>query len=106
MQQRDITRGILTVLFASALGILLIVCVVGAGVYLWARQEGLSPLTAIRLRISLVRHEDALTAPAGSDPQYRRFEVRPGDTAYSIASNLGAAGLITLCALLPAGRRA
>ena len=95
MQQRDITRGILTVLFASALGILLIVCVVGAGVYLWARQEGLSPLTAIRLRISLMRNEDALTSPAGGDPQYRRFEVRPGDTAYSIASNLGAAGLIT-----------
>ncbi|MEW6579139.1 MAG: endolytic transglycosylase MltG [Chloroflexota bacterium] len=95
MQQRDITRGILAVLFTSALGILLIACVVGGGVYLWARQEGLSPLTAIRLRVSLMRHEDALTSPAGSDPQYRRFEVRPGDTAYSIAANLGAAGLIT-----------
>lgn len=94
MQQRDISRGILAVLFASVLGVLLIACVVGAGVYLWARQEGLSPLTAIRLRISLMRHEDALTSPAGSDPQYRRFEVRPGDTAYTIAANLGAAGLI------------
>ena len=95
MQQRNITRGVLAVLFASVLGVLLIACVVGAGVYLWARQEGLSPLTAIRLRVSLMRHEDTLTSPAGSDPQYRRFEVRPGDTAYTIAANLGAVGLIT-----------
>jgi UPF0755 protein len=95
MQQRDITRGIFAVIFVSFLGVLLIAGVVGGGLYFWARQEGLDPLTAIRLRVSLMRHESGLTSPAGGDPQYRRFEVRPGDTAYSIASNLSNAGLIT-----------
>ena len=55
----------------------------------------MDPLTAIRLRIRLAQNEDALLAPAGTDPQYRQFEVRPGDTAYTIAFNLQAAGLIT-----------
>ncbi|GIV80728.1 MAG: aminodeoxychorismate lyase [Anaerolineae bacterium] len=95
MHQRDITRGILALIFTTLLGILLVTCVVGGGLYLWARQEGLNPLTAIRLRVALARHQDVLTSPAGADPQYRRFEVRPGDTAYTIAYNLYDAGLIT-----------
>jgi UPF0755 protein len=91
---RNTTRAILAVLLVTVLGVSLIACIVGGGLYLWARQEGLNPITAIRLKISLTRGEDTLSSPAGTDPQYRRFEVQPGDSAYTIALNLLAGGLI------------
>jgi UPF0755 protein len=92
---RNTTRAILAVLLVTVLGLSLIACIVGGGLYVWARQEGLNPITAIRLKISLTRGEDTLTSPAGIDPQYRKFEVQPGDAAYTIALNLLAGGLIT-----------
>jgi UPF0755 protein len=92
---RNVTRAVLAVLLASFLGMTLIACIVGGGLYLWARQEGLNPVTAIRLKISLSRHADQLTTPAGTDPQYREFDVQPGDSAYTIALNLLTEGLIT-----------
>ncbi len=95
MHNRGVTRGILALIFALVLGGTLVACVVGGGLYLWARQEGLDPLTAIRLRVRLAQHEDKLLRPAGTDPQFRQFEIRPGDTASTIAFNLEAAGLIT-----------
>ncbi len=92
---RNVSRAVLAVLLASFLGTLLIACIVGGGLYVWARQEGLNPVTAIRLKISLSRHADQLTTPAGTDPRFHEFEVQPGDSAYTIALNLLADGLIT-----------
>jgi UPF0755 protein len=73
----------------------LVVCVVGGGLFLWARQEGLNPLKAIQLRISLARHDSELNTPAGTNPQYLKFVVNPGDNADTIAMNLLSSGLIT-----------
>ncbi len=92
---RNATRALLALTLAVVLGTLLVTCVVGGGLYLWARQEGLNPLTAIRLKIALTRQQDALTTPAGTDPTYREFTIAPGDTAYTVAQNLYAQGLIT-----------
>jgi UPF0755 protein len=92
---RNTTRAILAVLVAATLGLTLVACIVGGGLYLWARQEGLNPVTAIRLKVSLTRHASQLTTPAGSDPRFHEFEVRPGDSAYTIALNLLTDGLIT-----------
>jgi hypothetical protein len=79
----------------TVLGLSLIACIVGGGLYLWARQEGLNPLTAIRLKISLTRGEDTLTTAAGTDPRFREFQVQPGELANTIALNLLTEGLIT-----------
>ncbi len=89
------TRSCLAVLIVIALALFLVACVVGGGLYLWARQEGLNPVTAIRLKIILTRNEDTLTSPAGSDERFREFEVQPGDSPYAIGLNLLAEGLIT-----------
>jgi len=89
------SRNLVAVVLVVVLGIVLVACVAGAGLFLWARQEGLNPLKAIQLRISLERHEDELTRPAGADPQFRKFEILPGDTASAIADNLLAQSLIT-----------
>jgi UPF0755 protein len=89
------SRNLITVVTVLVLGIVLVTCVVGAGLFLWARQEGLNPLKAVQLRISLERHEDDLARPAGADPQLRKFEILPGDTASAIANNLVAQNLIT-----------
>lgn len=91
---RNSTRIIMTLVVVSLLSAVLVVCVVGGGLYVWARQEGLNPVTAIRLKISLTRHDADLTSPAGPDPTYREFEVRSGDTASTIAQNLAAQALI------------
>jgi UPF0755 protein len=95
MQHRNITRAILAVLLVVFLSVLLVSCVVGGGLYLWARQEGLNPVTAIRLKIRLTRYEDTLKSPAGPDDSFRKFEVQTGDTAGTIAVNLLMRGLIT-----------
>jgi UPF0755 protein len=95
MQNRDISRAVLAVLMVAFLSLALIACVVGGGLYLWARQEGLSPITAIRLRLSLARHDAELKTPAGTDPSYHKFVIATGDTAHSIATNLQAENLIT-----------
>ncbi|MBN1202444.1 MAG: endolytic transglycosylase MltG [Anaerolineae bacterium] len=84
-----------TLLIVLVLSGLLIGCVVVGGLYLWARQEGLNPVKAIQLRISLSLNNDELNTPAGSDPTYRQFEVYAGDTASNIALNLVDMGLIT-----------
>jgi len=89
------SRNLVAVVLVVVLGIVLVACVAGAGLFLWARQEGLNPLKAIQLRISLERHEDELIRPAGADPQFRKFEILPGDTASAIADNLLAQSLIT-----------
>lgn len=88
------TRTLLAILLVAFLSMSLIVCVVGGGLYLWSRQEGLNPVTAIRLKISLVRHENDLKNPAGTDSTPRKFEVNPGDSAYTIGQNLLLDGLI------------
>jgi UPF0755 protein len=95
MQNRDISRAVLAVLMVVFLSIALIACVVGGGLYVWARQEGLSPLTAIRLRLSLARNSTELNTPAGTDPGYHKFVIAPGDAASAIALNLETDGLIT-----------
>ena len=89
------SRNLVAVVTVLVLGIVLVGCVAGAGLFLWARQEGLNPLKALQLRISLERHEDELARPAGTDPQFRKFEILPGDTASAVASNLLAQSLIT-----------
>jgi UPF0755 protein len=89
------TRIILTILVVSFLSVALVACVVGGGLYLWARQEGLNPITAIRLKISLTRHEDQIQSPAGTDDTYREFEVFTGDSAATIAQNLAGRDLIS-----------
>ncbi len=83
------------VVIALVLGCVLVTCTAAGGLYLWARQEGLNPVKAIQLRLSLARSDEALNSPAGSDPAYRRFTVNSGDSASSIAANLLADGLIT-----------
>jgi len=88
------TRSLLGILLALGLAIALVVCVGGAGLFLWARQDGLNPLRAIQLRISLAQREDALNTPAGSSDDYQRFVVTGGDSAYTIAHNLLAQRLI------------
>lgn len=89
------SRNLVAVVTVLVLGIVLVGCVAGAGLFLWARQEGLNPLKALQLRISLERYEDELARPAGTDPQFRKFEILPGDTASAVASNLLAQSLIT-----------
>jgi UPF0755 protein len=89
------TRTMLAILLVAFLSVSLIACVLGGGLYLWARQEGLNPITAIRLRISLARSANELDTPAGADPTPRKFEVVSGDTAYTISQNLVNAQLIT-----------
>lgn len=95
---RGTLRVVLILLVVLGLGALLVSCVVGGGLYLWATSDtdaSLNPLTAIRLKINLTRHNSELTTPAGNDATYRRFEVAPGDGAGIIAANLFAQGLIT-----------
>lgn len=92
------TRTIAAIIVVVALSALLLVCVVGGALYVWARQDSagkLDPLTAIRLKIRLTQQEDALITPAGADPSYRRFEVQSGEGAGRIGNNLVAAGLLT-----------
>ena len=84
-------RGLVIV---PVLGTMLVGCVAGGAVIIWANQQGLNPIRAIQLRINLARNDDALNTPAGADPQYRAFEVQQGDAAQTIANNLQASGLI------------
>ncbi|MBN1562194.1 MAG: endolytic transglycosylase MltG [Anaerolineae bacterium] len=94
MQSR-FSRVIITLLLVTFLSAMLVACVIGGGLYLWARQSGLDPITAIRLKINLTRYEDTLQSSAGDDDSYRKFEVQSGDTAQTIGDNLLIAGLIT-----------
>jgi len=87
-------KNIRNCLIAVILSFVLLACVIGGGLYFWARQEGLNPIKAIQLRVNLERHETELNTPAGSDPTFREFEVRQGDTASTIALNLQRQGLI------------
>ncbi len=93
--QRNITRALLALILVTFLGVFLVVCVAGGGLYLWARQGDLDPITAVRLKIRLTRYEDTLQSSAGDDPSYREFEVQFGDTPQTISTNLLLAGLIT-----------
>jgi len=88
-------RSLLGVLLALVLAAGLIACVAAAGLYLWARQDGLNPIRAIQLRIALSQREDELNTPAGTSDEYQRFVVNRGDSAYTIANNLLAQRLIT-----------
>lgn len=83
------------VVIALVLGCILITCTAVGGLALWGRQEGLNPVKAIQLRLSLARNDETLNTPAGGDPTYRRFTVNSGDSASSIAAALLADGLIT-----------
>jgi len=89
------TRGLLGIVLALVLALALVACVAGAGLFLWARQDGLNPIRAIQLRITLAQREDDLNTPAGTSDEYQRFAVNGGDSAYTIASNLLAQQLIT-----------
>jgi UPF0755 protein len=82
------------ILIALALSAALLVCVVGTGLYIWARQEGLNPIKAIQLRLTLALNDDELNTSAGTDPTPREFEVVAGDTAASIGTKLYQQGLI------------
>src|SRR5690606_8479876 len=85
----------LGIVLALVLALALVACVAGAGLFLWARQDGLNPIRAIQLRITLAQREDDLNTPAGTSDEYQRFAVNGGDSAYMIASNLLAQQLIT-----------
>lgn len=87
-------RGLLGIVLALVLALALVACVAGVGLFLWARQDGLNPIRAIQLRITLAQREDDLNTPAGTSDEYRRFVVNGGDSAYTIASNLLAQQLI------------
>ncbi len=90
------TPNIAAALFLSCFMVVcLLVTVVGGGLYLWARQEGLNPVKAIQLRVSLARHNDELNTAAGSDATYREFIIAAGDTADAVANNLYRQALIT-----------
>ena len=89
------SRIILTITFVLFLSVSLVTCVGGVGLYLWARQDGLNPIKAISLRISLTRNEDALNTPAGVDPSYQEFVVNSGESATLIAGRLQQQGLIS-----------
>jgi UPF0755 protein len=95
MQSKDLLNAVRACVIVFVLSISLVTCVVGGGLYLWARQEGLNPVKAIQLKISLARHDTELNTAAGSDPSYRRFEIAFGDTAATVANNLFMNGLIT-----------
>ncbi len=89
------STAVRAVVIALVLGCLLVTCVAGGGLFLWARQEGLNPVRAIQLRLSLARNDEALNTPAGDDPTFRRFVVNSGDSASAIAASLRAEGLIS-----------
>ena len=89
------SRTLLGIVLALVLALGLVACVAGVGVFLWARQDGLNPIRAIQLRITLAQREDDLNTPAGNSEEYQRFEVAGGDSAFTIASKLLAQGLIT-----------
>lgn len=88
-------RGLLSIVLALVLALALVACVVGIGLFLWARQDGLNPVRAIQLRITLAQREDDLNTPAGTSDEYQRFVVNGGDSAHTIAANLLAQQLIT-----------
>lgn len=84
-----------TLILVAILSLMLICCVAVAGIFLWARQEGLNPVKAVQLRLSLALNDDELNTPADArDQRYYRFEIVPGDSASAIAQNLQLAGLI------------
>lgn len=89
------SRTLLGIVLALVLALGLVACVAGVGLFLWARQDGLNPIRAIQLRITLAQREDDLNTPAGNSEEFQRFEVAGGDSAYAIASKLLAQGLIT-----------
>jgi len=95
----SLSRTILIGVVVLMLSAVLLICVIGGGVYLWARgdarNDSLNPVTLIRLKMSLPRHEDDLTRPAGTDDRFIEFEITSGEGAYTVANNLLAAGLIT-----------
>lgn len=94
---RGALRVFLVMMIVVTMGALLVSCVVGGGLYMWATNDtdaDLNPITAIRLKINLTRHESTLTASAGADATYREFEVAQGDSAGNIAINLLTQGLI------------
>lgn len=96
--QRDNNGGLVllrNLLIALLLSVMLVVCIIGGGLYLWARQEGLNPIKAIQLRINLALKDDELNKPAGSNPNTIAFEVSFGDSAAAVASNLEGSGLIS-----------
>ena len=88
-------RSLLGIVLALVLALALVACVVGIGLFLWARQDGLNPVRAIQLRITLAQREDDLNTPAGTSDEYQRFVVNGGDSAHTIAANLLAQQLIT-----------
>lgn len=88
-------RSLLGIVLALVLALALVACVVGIGLFLWARQDGLNPIRAIQLRITLAQREDDLNTPAGTSDEYQRFVVNGGDSAHTIAANLLAQQLIT-----------
>lgn len=89
------SRTLLGIVLALVLALGLVACVAGVGLFLWARQDGLNPIRAIQLRITLAQREDDLNTPAGTSDEFQRFEVAGGDSAYTIASNLRGQELIT-----------
>ncbi len=95
---RGMLRVVIVLGVVLGLGVLLVGCVVGGGLYLWATSDtdaDLNPITAIRLKVRLARYNDTLTTPAGTDESFREFVVSPGDTPDSVATALLMQGLIT-----------
>ncbi|MBN1680688.1 MAG: endolytic transglycosylase MltG [Anaerolineae bacterium] len=83
------------IVIALILSGMLLACVIVGGLYVWARQEGLNPVKAIQLKITLTLKDDDLNTAAGTDPTFRQFEIQAGDTAYTVSQNLRREGFIT-----------
>src|SRR5688572_25310321 len=80
-------------LFPILLGSCLL-CVMITAVAFLLTPEGLNPVEAISLRLYLMRYNDDLNTPYGTETADRRFEVEANDTAQTIGIKLVTQGFI------------
>lgn len=67
-----------------------------AGIFVVATTpEGLDPIEGLGLRLYLLQNDEALHNPAGENPEARRFEILPGESANDIGIKLVTEGFIT-----------
>jgi UPF0755 protein len=67
-----------------------------AGIFVVATTpEGLDPIEGLGLRVYLLQNDDVLHSPAGENPDSKRFEILPGESANDIGIKLVTEGLIS-----------
>lgn len=87
----DIGPAVLLPIFLA----MCLVCGIASFFVIQTTPEGLNPIEALGLRVYLLRNDEALNTPLGTDPTSIQFEIETGDSANDVGIKLVTQGIIS-----------